>query len=534
MMTDVHILRRPDNLRLLTETGALQAETAAGLGPNGLRAGDIEIDFAEKDGGLAVSMTSGGTPVRFLELRWQGGFAPGVRFLGDAFERNYGNLEWRGFVPDRLMPWYFLASGGGRTAGMGVKVRPNCFAFWMADPEGVTLWLDVRCGGKGVILDGHTLSLATLVQAESEGEDAFDFMKSFCRRMCDDPLAPPAPVYGSNNWYYAYGNSSHEEILRDTALLAELTKGIENRPYMVIDDCWQPLALSQGAAGRPYENGNVRFPDMPGLAREMRELGVKPGIWIRPEETNEMFLDGKLRCDRDRRYLDLTEPEALRLIGEDVTRVTGWGFEFVKFDFATIDAIGTFAFQPLDVIRIKENWAWHDRSQTNAQAIMNVYKTILAHANGAVILGCNVVGHLGAGLMHMHRSGDDTSGCNWDRTMIMGVNTLAFRLAQHKAFFHIDADCVGVTSQIDWEMNRQFLELLALSGTPLFCSMKPSDLTEEMKTDLKAAFRLAAEQNTEMKPLDWMDNSIPARYAVDGKTYTYHWMQKHGMNGFSA
>ena len=134
----------------------------------------------------------------------------------------------------------------------------------------------------------------------------------------------------------------------------------------------------------------------------------------------------------------------------------------------------------------------------------------------------------------MHRSGDDTSGANWDRTMIMGVNTLAFRLAQHKAFFHIDADCVGITEQIDWEMNKQFLELIALSGTPLFCSMKPSAVTEEMKPALKEAFRLASEQKTRMKPLDWMDNSIPAVYEVDGEKHTYHWMQKHGTNGFSA
>lgn len=529
MITDLHILRMPDHLRVLTEADARQGGPAAG----GYACGDIRVSFDKTAAGLDVSVTAGDTPVRFLELRWQGGFSQGVRFLGDAFERNYGNLEWRGFVPDRLMPWYFLASDGRETAGIGVKVRPNCFAFWMADPQGVTLWLDLRCGGKGVVLGGKTLFLATLVQAAAE-QEPFSFLKDFCRSMCGDPMSPPAPVYGSNNWYYAYGNSSHEEILRDTALLAELTEGIANRPYMVIDDCWQPLALSQGAAGRPYENGNVRFPDMAGLARQMKEMGVKPGIWIRPEETNEMFLDNRLRCDRDRRYLDLTEPEALRLIGEDVERVTGWGYEFVKFDFATIDAIGTFAFQPLDVIRIRNDWAWHDRSQTNAQAIMNVYKTILEHANGAVILGCNVVGHLAAGLMHMHRSGDDTSGCNWDRTMIMGVNTLAFRLAQHKAFFHIDADCVGITEQIDWEMNKQFLELVALSGTPLFCSMKPAAVTEEMKPALREAFRLAARQETEMRPLDWMDNSIPTRYEVDGKIHTYNWMQKHGMNGFSA
>lgn len=64
--------------------------------------------------------------------------------------------------------------------------------------------------------------------------------------------------------------------------------------------------------------------------------------------------------------------------------------------------------------------------------------------------------------------------------------------------------------------------------------MKPSAVTEEMKPALKEAFRLASEQKTRMKPLDWMDNSIPAVYEVDGEKHTYHWMQKHGTNGFSA
>ena len=38
-----------------------------------------------------------------------------------------------------------------------------------------------------------------------------------------------------------------------------------------------------------------------------------------------------------------------------------------------------------------------------------------------------------------NRTGDDTSGRIWERTRRMGVNTLAFRLPQHNAFYHIDA-----------------------------------------------------------------------------------------------
>ena len=525
MITDINIFALPDRVQFLTEGGTLSAAQSGSR----FAAEDIALEIT--DG--CLMLTADQTPVKYCKLRWNGSFKKDTRFLGDAFERAYGNLEWRGFVPHRILPWYFLASDEKETVGFGVKTGPNAFVSWNTDRQGVTMWVDVRCGGRGVILSGRQLETATLVSDTSlEGESAFAFAKRFCHAMCEKPVLPDAPVYGSNNWYYAYGNSSQEEILRDTDLLVELTKGLENRPYMVIDDCWQPLSLAHGAAGRPYDCGNIRFPDMPGLAAEMKKRGVRPGIWIRPIESYEMFLPGRLRCERDRRVLDITEPEVLELIAEDVNRVTSWGYELVKFDFATIDALGRFFMEPIDLMHIPDNWAWHDRSKTNAEAILAMYRVIRENANGAVLIGCNVVGHLAAGILHMHRSGDDTSGFDWGRTMVMGVNTLAFRLPQHGAFFAIDADCVGITKSIDWKMNRQFLRLLALSGTPLFCSMKPSDITDEMKQDLREAFAIAAKQETVMETLDWFETSAPCDYLVDGRVEHFDWMEEEGLSGF--
>lgn len=530
MITDINVVRIPDFVRIKSEQGDFIAQPTG----ESFSGRDVSVRFSAGEA-LAVSVVAQNTPLQFIGLRWNGSFASGVRFLGDAVERGYGNLEWRGTVPHRLMPWYCLASDTTDTVGFGVQVRPGSFAFWAADQQGVTLWLDTRCGGDGVILSGKVLEAATVVSAQNNrGENAFRFLHRFCTIMCTDPLLPKEPVYGSNNWYYAYGNSSAEEILRDTDLLAELTQGLENRPYMVIDDCWQPLSLAHGAAGRPYDCGNSRFPDMPGLAAAMKAKGVKPGIWIRPLETYEMFIPDHVRCDRNRKYLDLTEPDALQMIAEDVNRVTSWGYELVKFDFATIDALGTFGYTPMDMIEhVHSGWHWHDRSVTNAQAIVNFYRVIRENSNGAVLIGCNVVGHLAAGLVHAHRSGDDTSGFEWGRTMVMGVNTLAFRLAQNRAFFSIDADCVGITGAIDWKMNKQFLELVAHSGSPLFCSMKPEAITEDMKADLKQAFAVNSVQQDDMEPLDWFDTCAPTQYLVNGeKALTFRWIEDAGFAGF--
>ena len=121
---------------------------------------------------------------------------------------------------------------------------------------------------------------------------ARDSARRFCRALCDKPIFPAAPVYGGNNWYYAYGkNCSASDIERDAAMVAELAPAGGNRPYMVIDDGWTPT----NTVG-PWDRGNQRFPDMAALAAAIRKQGVRPGIWLRPLATTaEIPQSAKLR-----------------------------------------------------------------------------------------------------------------------------------------------------------------------------------------------------------------------------------------------
>ncbi len=520
--------RMPDVVRIVTED---EIAFMTGEGSEFCHK-DAKVTFSEKEE-LQISFSALTSEVRFLVCRWQGSWDKGYRFLGDAFERGYGNLEWRGLNSERIMPWYFVASNGVESMGFGVKVRPDAFCFWMCDGEGISLWLDIRCGAKGVILGGKTLELATVVEDKAENTTAFRFLKEFCKKMCSDPITPRYPVYGSNNWYYAYGNTSAEQILIDTDLLAETTKGLENRPYMVIDDGWQELALISvgGAAGRPYERGNYRFPDMAGLAQEMKGKNVHPGLWIRPLKTSEKFLSMKLRSPRDKGVLDPSLPEVLELVAEDVERVVNWGYEMIKYDFVTKDILGTYYTECIPLLTDK-GWSLQDRSKTTAQCIKDLYRTIYEHSREALLIGCNVVGHLAAGYIHIHRSGNDTSGEKYDQSIMMGVNALAFRLAQHKAFFDVDADCVCITDKIPWDRNRNLLELYAKSGTPLFVSASPDCMTEEIKAELRKAFTISSVQTQRMEPLDWMDTTLPERYLVDNEELRFRWIREHGNDWF--
>ena len=74
-------------------------------------------------------------------------------------------------------------------------------------------------------------------------------------------------------------------------------------------------------------------------------------------------------------------------------------------------------------------WSFTDRGRTTAEIVRALYEAIRASAGPAELIGCNTIGHLGAGLFELQRIGDDTSGNEWSRTRKMGVNTLAFRLA---------------------------------------------------------------------------------------------------------
>ena len=97
--------------------------------------------------------------------------------------------------------------------------------------------------------------------------------------MCPRPRLANGPVYGTNDWYYAYGKNTAAGILRDTDLVVALAPKSGVRPFSVIAGGWE----GDGATARGQEP-NPNFPDMAALAEQSRKRGARPGIWIRPLE----------------------------------------------------------------------------------------------------------------------------------------------------------------------------------------------------------------------------------------------------------
>ena len=222
------------------------------LAPHG-RGGMSGWGARRNGGALRLTLSAPSTPLLRIHLRWKAAVSAGLRLLGDAWERSYGELGWRQIVPERPMPWYFLAFDGKATHGYGVCTGAAALAFWQCDREGVSLWLDVRNGGRGVLLGQRSVEVATVVAREGEAaDDPFRSAQALCRTLAPAPLFPKAPVYGSKRLVlYAYGNSSADDILRDADLMAELAPGSGPRPFTVIDEGWEnnPRFASMPEAG---------------------------------------------------------------------------------------------------------------------------------------------------------------------------------------------------------------------------------------------------------------------------------------------
>ena len=108
------------------------------------------------------------------------------------------------------------------------------------------------------------------------------------------------------------------------------------------------------------------------------------------------------------------------------------------------------------------------------------------------------------------------------------MNTLAFRGVQHGAFYAADADCVGVTNAIPWILNRQWLDLVARSGTMLFVSLAPDALGASQRRDLVEALKLASTPQPLGEPLDWQRTVSPSRWQLMHRERTYDWVGADG------
>lgn len=513
----VSILRSPDNVFFQTEgmpTAGIKASEA-------FQAAGCKVGFAQKKNAIQITAEPSTTPLQRIKLQWRGDFSFLKYILQDAWCVACGDLSWNPMRPEAALPWYFMGFDGKRTHGYGVRTGCNAFCFWQVDTMGLSLWIDVRNGGDGVILKEPLLCVEICQREGVNGESAFEACQHFCSMMCPNPNLPARPIFGLNNWYYAYGNISRESVLQDTSLCCELAADCRQQPYMLIDDGWERERTKEYNGG-PFVPSE-KMGDMRTLAERIAKMGAIPGIWVRPMLTAETLNMGCFHPANTGygrgRFLDITNDDALEYIRKIMAAMVCNGYKLIKYDFTCTDFMGK---DFLSHRLAESGWHFTDRSQTNAQILKNLYQVIQDAVGDTYVMGCNTYNHLAAGIHQIQRSGSDTSGRVWEITRKYGINTFAFRLYQNNRFFRIDADCPAFTDKVSTELNMRFLELACKSGAVIFASITPGLLSKNYLTRARDAFT-QADAPCGIEPLDWQYTSCPTQYKAGDEILSYDW-----------
>jgi alpha-galactosidase len=482
---------------------------------------DIKVEVKTNGNAQGVYVQSPLAELQTVKFKWKYQTAGYAKVLGDHWERTYGDLAWKAPDINTRNPWYVLLHDDKQTACFGVKTGGNAICWWEVKPDAVELYLDTHSGGVGVKLGQRTLHAADIVTGMSKaGQTPYATHTNFCKVMCAKPRLPKQPVYGINDWYVVYGKNSYQTIKDQTTAMAELVTDTNNRPFSVIDDGWQQAD--------DFSIVNDKFKDMHKMADEIKSHSMHPGLWTRPliarKDDSKTLLAPKIagRSQEDELILDPTIPENLARVKRNISLYKQWGYHMVKHDYSTWDIFGRWGMQMKNSFTAP-GWKFQDQTKTNAEIINTLYGTIRESAGDMYIIGCNTLSHLSAGVFELNRIGDDTSGKEWARTKKMGVNTLGFRLPQNNTFYAADGDCVGLTKDVPWDKNKQWMQLLAESGSPLFISAELDILDAEKKAAIKQAFANAAKVQPNGEPLDWLSNPFPEKWKLNNKEITFNW-----------
>ncbi|PWT70615.1 MAG: hypothetical protein C5B59_19595 [Bacteroidetes bacterium] len=495
--------------------------------------GNVQVEMANMKDSMEVRVAAPGVALESIILEWGIPVNTSSLLLNDHWERTYGDVLWQKKPATTFFsPWYFMEHNGGNTSSFGVRTGAHTFCSWEVNERNIHLTLDTRNGGNGVQLKERILPAAEIVVLKNkDNESPFDAARRFMKLMCPAARMPAHPVYGINDWYFSYGKNSEQLILEHTRLIAPMAEELSNRPFSVVDAGWfkgSAIEPEDCCWGNDMKTANERFPDMPRMAENIKKEGMRPGIWTRP--LCGSFAAGNLTLpvisgrERKRPVLDPSISENLDTIRTYFQLYHQWGFEMIKFDFTSFDLFGKWGFQMIsDRAITTSGWAMYDTSKTNAEIVLDMYKVIREGAGAAYIIGCNTFSHLSAGIFELNRIGDDTSGKEWARTLKMGVNTLAFRGIHHDAFYAADPDCVGLTNEVSWDKNKQWMKLVAKSGVPLFISAQREAVHEEQKAAIKEYFAVASKGSPLGEPIDWLQNPLPAQWKFGSETTHFNW-----------
>lgn len=414
-------------------------------------------------------------------------------------ERHFGSLEAR-LLPDgaSLSLW---ANGDEARLDPGMQIETDWACLY---------WLDVD----------HPDPLGPYLEAVRRQAGLADLS------------AAPIPT-GWCSWYQFSSETSYQGALTAQDIrhnLAALVHLKEEAPVSIvqIDDGFEAqvgdwLAFSPG------------FPQgVAPLAREIRQAGFTPGLWLAPFIVHprsqlavthpDWLLRGRfnrpvntgLLWDAFTTALDPTHPEALEYVRQVIhTAVHEWGYPYLKLDFLYAAALPG---------------RHHDPTLSRAQVLrLGLARVRQAAGEEAFLLGCGCPLGPAIGLVDAMRIGADTAR-RW-KPSYRGVeaffaaepnfpaarnachNSLA-RLPLHRRWWVNDPDCILVRPDTHLTLAevQTVATVIALTGGSVFASDHLPALPEDRLHILRA---LLPPIGLRPRTLDWLDSPTPRRARLD-------------------
>lgn len=330
-------------------------------------------------------------------------------------------------------------------------------------------------------------------------------------------------INGWSTWSGYYSDVTEQDVLQQARFIAR-----EMKPYgmewVQIDDGFQ-------RAFGDWE-GNDKFPHgMKWLADQIRELGLKPGLWVAPyaisagtdvAENHPAWLlhdaEGKVQKiveahqGQAQYILDVTHPEARKWLFELFsTLTTDWGYDFIKTDFVEWTLLSA--------------QRYHDQSASKARAYRLGAQTMReAMGPHRHLLDCGpgpeVVGLIDSMRIELDRPIPENP--LWDQYAGHYNSTgpaVAKRYYFHNRTWINDADHLRL-AQLTIPQAQAAVTITALSGGNMIAGDRLDTLDPERLDLIKKVFPAYGQA---ARPLDLFETTAPAVFAHEVRKPFGHW-----------